>query len=207
MKSRYIIKNMLIRIISLTLLVFLSASCSVMSLLNSGTTHIKYTVSRATFNGELYQNVSRISNISGSIRHVESPQGRNWAIGFRILPSIHFDNTEYESGGTRTSSRTGVLEGLPQVNVKRLSGFGNARVIVHTPIGQFGLTGGFGGTLYRFEEVGYFSTIKTSEIRKAELAYTGFFTERFFTIIGPRYYNDGNEQYVFAFRLGYYWGE
>ena len=198
---------MLIRIISLILLVFLSASCSVLKLLNSGTAHIKYTVSRATFNGQLYENVSRLGNISGSVRHVEHPKGRKWGIGFRILPSIHLDNTQYQSGGSRLSTTTSMIENLPIVNVKRLSSFANARLTIHTPIGQFGLTGGFGGTLYRFEEIGYYSTTKTSEIRKAEVAYTGFFTERFFTVIGPRYYNDGNEQYVFAVRLGYMWSE
>lgn len=181
-------------------------SCSSAKLLNAGTVHVKYTVSRASFDGQQYENKNRLGNISGSIRNVQHPNGKRWDANFRLTPSIHFSNTDYQSGGTRISPLTGILETLPEINVKRLSGLGNLKLTFHTPIGQFSLNGGFGGTVYKLKERGYYETIKTSEIRKIDLAYTGFFTKRFFAMIGPRYFNDGNEQYVFSARLGYFWG-
>lgn len=184
----------------------LLSSCSAAKLLNSGTVHLKYAVSRATFNGQLYENKSRLSNVSGSIRNVQHPNGKKWDINLRIRPSIHFHNTTYQSGGTRISPTTSLLETLPDINIKRLSGIGNIKLTLHTPIGQFGAAGGFGGTLYKLREEGYYETVKTSEIRKLEFAYTGFLSKRIFVILGPRYFNDGNEQYVFALRLGYFWG-
>lgn len=195
-----------LRNLSLILLVLMSTSCGTSKLLNSGTVHVKYTVSRASFNDQQYENKSRLGNISGSIRSVQHPNGKKWDASFKLTPSIHFDNTTYQSGGTRPSPTTGLTELLPEINIKRFSGFGNLKLNFHTPIGQFSLTGGFGGTLYKLKEEGYYETIKTSEIRKIEFAYTGFLSKRFFVLIGPRYYNDGNEQYVMAVRLGYFWG-
>jgi hypothetical protein len=195
-------------LIALFIFITLINSCSSSDmLLNSGTVHVKYTVSNATFNGELYENKTRLGSVSASIRNTEHPSGKKWGASFKIHPSIHFSNTTYQSGGTRISSTTGILENLPEINIKRLSTLGSLKLNFHTPIGQFSLTGGFGGTLYKLKEKGTYETIKTSEIRKLGLAYTGFFTKRFFVMIGPRYFNDGNEQYVFAARLGYFWGK
>ena len=195
----------------LILLIFILAgltSCSSSDLiLNSGTVHVKYTVSKATFNGQLYENKTRLGSVSGSIRNVQHPIGKKWDASFKILPSIHFSNTTYQSGGTRYNNQSGVIEALPDINIKRLSTLGSLKLNFHTPIGQFSLTGGFGGTLYKLKEMGTYETVKTSEIRKLGLAYTGFLTKRFFLMIGPRYFNDGNEQYVFAVRLGYFWGK
>ncbi len=176
-------------------------------LLNAGTVHVKYTVSNASFDNQLYENKNRLGSISASIRNVDHPAGKNWGASFKLHPSIHFSNTTYQSGGTRISTSTGQLEGLPEINIKRFSTLGSLKLNFHTPIGQFSLTGGFGGTLYKLKEKGTYETIKTSEIRKLGFAYTGFFTKRFFAMIGPRYFNDGNEQYVFAVRLGYFWGK
>jgi len=198
---------MLRKLLAPILLLFFLSSCGTTKLLNSGTVHVKYTVSRATFNNELYENKNRLGNVSGSIRNVQHPAGRRWAANFKLVPSIHFSNTDYQSGGTRTSTTTGQLEPLPEINIKRLSGLGNLKLTFHTPIGQFTFNGGFGGTVYKFREKGNYETIKTSEIRKLGMAYTGFFAKRFFAMIGPRYFNDGNEQYVFAARLGYFWGD
>lgn len=201
--------NMKLFKISLILIALLAlSSCSSTDmLLNSGTVHVKYTVSNATFDGQLYENKNRLGNISASIRNVSHPEGKNWGASFKLHPSIHFSNTTYQSGGTRISHRTGLLENLPDINIKRLSTLASLKLNFHTPIGQFSLTGGFGGTLYKLKEEGYYETVKTSEIRKLGFAYTGFLTKRFFVMIGPRYFNDGNEQYVFAARLGYFWGK
>lgn len=198
---------MFTRLLSLILLLLFLTSCGTSKLLNSGTVHVKYTVSRATFNNQLYENKSKLGNISGSIRNVQHPNGRNWDANFKILPSIHFDNTTYQSGGSRRNHMTNIAEVLPELNIKRIFGFGNLRLNFHTPIGQFGITGGFGGTFYKLEEDGYYSTIKTSEIRKLEVTYTGFISERFFVLIGPRYFDDGNDHYILAARLGYFWGK
>lgn len=171
---------------------------------------MKYRATRATYNNELYENKDRFGNISGSIRHVQHPNGRKWGANFGITPSIHYSNMRFQSGGTRISSTTGLTEPLPDVKIHRVSLLGNLKFTVHTPIGQFGVAGGFGGSMYRFTEIGNFETIKTTEVRRIDLAYTGFFTERFFFMMGPRYFNygssDGDEEYVFAVRLGYFWG-
>ncbi len=197
---------MLNKLLAAIFLLWILSSCGTTKLLNSGTVHVKYTVSRATFNDHLYENKTRLGNISGSIRNVQHPAGRRWAANFKLVPSVHFSNTDYVSGGSRISTTTSLIEPLPDINIKRLSGLGNLKLTFHTPIGQFTFNGGFGGTVYKFKEVGFYETFKTSEIRKLGMAYTGFFTKRFFVMIGPRYFNDGNEQYVFAARLGYFWG-
>ena len=44
-------------------------------------------------------------------------------------------------------------------------------------------------------------------IRRIDFAYVAFFSKRFFFLMGPRYYREQYETFVFAMRLGYFWGD
>jgi hypothetical protein len=87
-----------------------------------------------------------------------------------------------------------------------LAGFGNLKLILHTPIGAFAATGGFGGALSKFDKMNG-SDYKRTEIRKVDFVYYRFLTKRIFLLMGPRYYKEQYEQVTFAFRLGYFWGK
>lgn len=180
--------------------------CSLLSLLNSGTANLKYTVAETKFNDIKYENKSRIGDVSFSIRNVQHPKihGR-WNINLRPSPSLHADTMTYQTGHTRVNS-DGVTETLPNIKVKRLMMLANLKLTTHTPIGAFALSAGFGGGVIKTEDGQGLDTITTREVRRIDLAYYGFFTDRFFLLMGPRYYKEQNESYVFSFRLGYFWG-
>lgn len=183
-------------------------SCGISSILNSGTVHIKYTEADAEFHGIEYQNEDKLGDVSVSIRNVQHPETwGNWALNFKISPSLHLDRTHYTTSQTLFSPIAGLTQNYPDIDIHRFIGFLNAKIITHTPIGQFVLTGGFGGTAYRMTDTSGLDTIKTSEIKKLDFVWIGFLSKRIFMLIGPRYYHqsDQNKQYVFALRLGYYW--
>jgi hypothetical protein len=177
-------------------------SCAITRLLNSGTVNIKYRVSEATFDGVTYEEKERLTDPSFSIRNVQHPKSHGrWNFNVRITPSIHYDDTTY---GTLAKKPTG--EAYPDINLKRFIGFANLKSTFHTPVGAFALSAGFGGTVYKLDDGQGLETIKTREIRRLDLAYYAFFSRKFFLLMGPRYYKAGHETYIFAFRLGYFWG-
>jgi hypothetical protein len=184
-----------------------TCSCSLLSLLNSGTIHVKYQVSKAKLNDVDYEEVSRLTNPSFSIRNIQHPKayGR-WNFNFRVTPSVHYDDTDYETGASEYSFLTMRNEKRPNINIKRGISMANAKFTTHTPIGAFALTGGFGGTVYKMSDGGALDTIKTREIKRIDLAWSAFLSKRFYVLAGPRYYKAGYESYIFAFRIGYFWG-
>lgn len=188
----------------LFLSIILLNSCAVTKLLNSGTVHAKYTVVKAKFDGVNYENKERLGTVSFSVRNVQHPREfGKWNFNIRLTPSVHFDNITYQTGHP-DPVRSG--ESMPDINVKRLIGMGNLKFSTHTPIGAFVLTGGFGGAVSKLDDGRGLNTIKTTEIRRLDLAYVGFFAKRFFFLAGPRYYKEQYESFVFAFRVGIFWG-
>lgn len=178
-----------------------------MSLLNSGTVSVKYRVSEAKFDNVDYEAKERLTNPSFSIRNIQHPRkhGR-WNINFKVTPSLHYDDTDYQTGKVSFNKETGRLEKLPIINIKRGITIANAKVTTHTPIGAFALSAGFGGTIYTMSDGAGLDTVKTREIRRLDLVWSGFLSKRLFVLAGPRYYKAGYESYVFAFRIGYFWG-
>lgn len=176
--------------------------------MNSGSVNIKYQVSEATLQGIRYEEVARVTNPSFSIRNIQHPRayGR-WNFNFRITPSLHYDDTDYETGELEFNVVTNDFQKRRNINIKRGISMANAKFSLHTPLGAFTLTGGFGGTIYKMDDGGAINTIKTREIRRLDFTWTGFLSRRFFILVGPRYYKAGYESYVFAFRLGYFWGK
>jgi len=186
------------------LILILLSSCSVF---NSGTAHLKYTVMDATFDDIEYENSEKLSDVSASIRRVQHPKAYGkWNINVNIAPSIHFDKNRFTTDETFINEQ-GIVEKHPDIMLKRLSSFANLKLTTHTPIGAFVLTGGFGGTFYDLSDGRGLDTLKTREIRKLDLAYVGFFSDRFFVLVGPRYYKEAFEQFIFAFRIGFFWGD
>ncbi|MDC1175311.1 hypothetical protein OAT67_07935 [Bacteriovoracaceae bacterium] len=177
-----------------------------MKLLNSGTGNIKYTVSETKFNDIKYENKSRIGNVSFSIRNVQHPKTYGkWNMNLKISPSLHADDTTYQTAHTYINT-SGALATLPDINVKRLMMLANLKLTTHTPIGAFALSGGFGGGVIKTKDGQALDSVTTREVRRIDLAYYTFFTDRFFLLMGPRYYREASESFVFAFRLGYFWG-
>jgi len=183
------------------------SSCGALKLLNSGTANIKYRVSEARIEGNNYREVERFSNPSISVRNVQHPRkhGR-WNVNFRMTPSFHYNDIDYESGGT-IFNEAGNRVSLPNLNVKNLIGMGNAKLTLHTPIGAFALSLGFGGAISKLDNGSSLNTIQTREVRKIDLAWSAFFARRFFILAGPRYYKTDYEIFSFAFRLGFFWGK
>ena len=183
------------------------SSCAVTRLLNSGTVNIKFRNAEATFEEERYEIAEHITNPSFSVRNVQHPRAwGNWNFNLRITPSIHYDDNTYQTGASFFNTRTQQTEKRPDINVRRGIALANLKATVHTPIGAFALSGGFGGTMYRLNDGQGLDTLKTREIRRLDLARYAFFTKRFFVLMGPRYYKTDYETYEFAFRIGYFWG-
>jgi hypothetical protein len=200
-------RNWSIFLFSLFFLPWLS-SCGVASLLNSGTAHIKYTVSRANLEGVTYEEKDRLGNVSFSVRNVQHPKAwGKWNMNFKITPSVSIDKQRFGTLETHFNNTTGRTEQLPDIDVHRFMGFANLKITAHTPIGAFAAAGGFGGTAYRITDGAGLDSIRTREVRKLDFVYIGFFAKRFFLLMGPRYYKAGYESYTFAFRLGYFWGK
>lgn len=183
-------------------------SCAVFRLLNSGTANIKYRTSEATINGIKYEESDRVTSPSFSIRNVQHPKPYGkWNFNVRLSPSIHYDDQTYQTGKTYFNPVSGINEVFRPVRVRRGILLGNLKFTTHTPIGAFSLSGGFGGTVYNFDDGAGLQTTKTREIRRLDFVWYGFFTRRFFILAGPRYYNAGYETFEFAFRIGYFWGK
>lgn len=188
-------------------ILFSLSSCSVLSLLNSGTAHLKYTVAKAKFNDITYENKNRLGNVSVSVRNVQHPKAWGvWNSNLKITPSLHFDSQTYQTGEKQTLSN-GLEENYPDITVKRLMSFANLKWTNHTPIGSFALTAGFGGGIIKTDDGQGLNSVTTREIRRVDFAYTAFFAKRGFFLMGPRYYRGRNESFVFAFRLGLFWGD
>jgi len=192
------------------LLIYLTASlpsCAVLRLLNSGTANIKYRASEATINGIKYEESDRVTSPSFSIRNVQHPKPYGkWGFNVRVSPSLHYDDQTYQTGKTYFNQDSGNFDVFRPVRVRRGILLGNLKFTTHTPIGAFSLSGGFGGTMYNFDDGAGLQTTKTREIRRLDLVWYGFFTKRFFILAGPRYYKAGYETFEFAFRIGYFWG-
>ncbi|OUR97110.1 hypothetical protein A9Q84_12330 [Halobacteriovorax marinus] len=168
---------------------------------------MKYTSAEATIEGNRYEIKDRLANVSASIRQVDHPKKHGkWDLGMKISPSIHLDRLVFQTGHSMPDA-SGTYLRLPDLKYERLAGLANLRFTAFTPIGQFLITGGFGGAIYTLDDGQGLNTTKTREVRKLEFAYLGFLTKRIFILMGPRYYKSGFEQYTFAFRLGYFWGD
>ena len=195
------------KIVWLVILLPLISSCAVTRLLNSGTVNIKYRAVEATFEDEKYEISEHVTNPSFSIRNVQHPRAwGKWNLNLRLTPSLHYDDNTYQTGATFINTETGLEQTRPNINVRRGIILANLKTTLHTPIGAFALSGGFGGTMYRLDDGQGLNTIKTREIRRIDFAWYAFFTKRFFVLMGPRYYKAGYETYEFAFRIGYFWG-
>ncbi|MBT3583881.1 MAG: hypothetical protein HN509_03160 [Halobacteriovoraceae bacterium] len=178
------------------------SSCSLISLLNSGTAHIKYNVAKANLEGEQYENKSRWGDPSFSIRNVQHPRAwGKWATNIRLTPSIHGTRQTYQTGALKTNG-----DQLPDLKFRRGSLLANVKWTNHTPIGAFAISYGYGIGVYKLYNEEDINTIRGRPIQKVDLAYIGFLSKRFFFLMGPRYYKQDFEQYVFAIRLGYFWG-
>lgn len=165
---------------------------------------MKYTQATAKFNGITYENKERIGNVSVSIRNVQHPRkwGR-WNANIRLTPSIHLDRQLY---GTLHPHPDMPGQVMPDVESTRLMGLGNLKITIHTPIGAFAMSGGFGGTVSKIDDGNGLNTTTTREVRKLDLAWYAFFAKRFFILMGPRYYKESYETYQFALRIGVFWG-
>ncbi len=184
------------------------SSCAPLSIFNSGTVHVKYIKSKAEFYGAKYRERVKFRDPSASIRNVQHPKVfGDWDLNLRITPSIHYDDITYESEASIGINRAGGgIDRYPLINIKRGILLGNAKLTAHVPIGAFALSLGFGGSLYKING-GDIDSLKTREVRKVDFTYMAFFSERFFLLLGPRYYLSGNETLSFALRLGYFWGD
>lgn len=195
------------KFLGILILLTILSSCAVANLLNSGTVNIKFRNAEATFEEERYEIEEHVTNPSFSVRNVQHPRAwGNWNFNLRITPSFHYDDNTYQTGATFLNPETGQEQRRPNINVRRGIALANLKATVHTPIGAFALSGGFGGTVYRLNDGAGLDTYRTREIRRLDLAWYGFFSKRFFVLMGPRYYKTDYETYEFAFRIGYFWG-
>lgn len=182
----------------------LSGACS---LINSGNVNIKYTTSNVKFQGIKYENKNNIKDVSISLKNVQHPQRwGKWNFNMRILPSIHYDSTDFTTAQTYADAE-GNQVSYPEIQYKRLMTFANLGFNFHTPIGGFILSGGYGIAAYHKTDNAGLDTYRTRDIRKADLAYIGFLSKRIFVYVGPRYLKESYEEFIFAFRLGWYWGK
>ncbi|PIK15393.1 hypothetical protein [Halobacteriovorax sp. JY17] len=189
--------------IALLLILLLNSSCSIF---NAGTAHLKYSDIDAGLEGNKYELKEKLGSISASIRQLEHPKGyRSWDYIVKLSPSIHLDRFEFQAGVAATSPTT--TTNVYDLKYRRLSGLGNLKIEFFTPGGQLVFTAGFGGAIYRLDDGHGLKTTKTREVRKFDIAYSVFLTDRIFLMMGPRYYKTAFEQYTFTFRVGYFWGD
>jgi hypothetical protein len=200
--------SVLIRLSFLIFCVTFLNSCGVLKLLNSGTANIKYRVSEATLDNTKYEEKGRLTNPSISIRNVQHPSWyKNWDYNIRLTPSIHYDDQDYETGGTFIDPTNGLIVKRSDINIRRGITMANLKATLHTRAGAFTASAGFGGTMYKIDDGRGLNSIKTREIRRLDLVWYGFISDRFFVLTGPRYYKAGYETFEFAFRIGYFWGK
>lgn len=176
-------------------------------LINSGTVQLKYTDTEATFRGVKYENKEKLGEVSLSVRNVQHPGKYGpWNFNIRISPSVHFDRFVYvPQEKVYNDAGQDITPG--EVKVRRLKGFGNLKAYLHTPIGAFVATYGYGRAAYRQTDSEGLDTYRTREIKKIDFSWIGFFSRRFFVMMGPRYYEESYDSYVFAFRIGYMFGK
>ena len=93
------------------------------------------------------------------------------------------------------------------VKVRRLKTFANLKAYTHTPIGAFVATYGYGRAAFRQTDSDGLDTYRTREIKKIDFSWIGFFSKSYFVMMGPRYYEESYESFVFAFRIGYMFGK
>ncbi|ATH07605.1 hypothetical protein BIY24_06490 [Halobacteriovorax marinus] len=192
-----------LKIILFIFIFIINCSCSIF---NAGTVHLKYSDIDAGLEGNKYELKKKLGNISASVRQLEHPSFyRRWDYLVKLSPSIHFDRFNFQAGAATISPNS--VRPATELKYRRLSALGNVKVGFFTPIGQFVFTAGFGGGIYSMEDNHDLKTIRTREVRKFDLAYNAFLTERVFLMMGPRYYKTAFEQYTFIFRIGYYWGD
>lgn len=185
----------------------LASSCGMLSLLNSGTTHLKYTNSDTTFEDVHYENSEKFGDISFSIRNIQHPKKYgDWDLNVRLRPSLHFDKERYRVKKDQDSLDRDFSE-FPEIQIRRLLGFANLKLSAHTPVGAFALTGGLGGALSERRDDGIYRGRSSKLISKVDLVWIAFLSERFYVMLGPRYYREDYEQFVFALRLGYFWSD
>ena len=182
-------------------LIFLLPLVSSCSIFNAGTIHLKYSDIDAGLEGNKYELKKKLGSVSASIRQLEHPKGlRSWDYIVKLSPSLHLDRFMFQAGNTAVTE-------VHDLKYRRLSGLGNLKIAFFTPGGQLVFTGGFGGAIYSLNDGHGLNTLKTREVRKFDIAYSAFLTERLFLMMGPRYYKTAFEQYTFTFRIGYYWGD
>jgi hypothetical protein len=186
------------------LLPIILGSCG---LINASTVQLKYTDTEATFKGVKYENKEKLGEVSISVRNVQHPAKHGaWNFNIRISPSVHFDRFVY-GPIEKTYDDNGNDTTPGDVKVRRLKMFGNLKANFHTPIGAFVATYGYGRAAYRQTDQEGLDTYRTREIKKIDFSWIGFFSRRFFVMMGPRYYEESYESYVFAFRIGYMFGK
>lgn len=196
--------RILIKILTLCLFSTGLISCS---LINAGTVQMKYTDTEANFGGVKYENKQKVGNVSLSVRNVQHPKKYGqWNFNIRFSPSVHFDRFTYEAK-EKTYAEDGFETTPGDIKIRRLKFFMNAKTNLHTPIGAFVLTGGYGRTVFRLTDTKGLDTYRTREIKKVDFSWIAFLSNRMFLMMGPRYYKEAYESYVFAIRIGYMWGK
>lgn len=193
-----------LKILIILLIYLCSQGCSI---LNSGTVHMKYTTATARFDGVKYSNKERLKSISVSARNIQHPSlYPTWATTISLDPSIHYDTQVYGTLASKLNPQSGMIEPLPDIEIRRLSSFANVKAVQHTPIGAFTLSGGFGLGFSRLKDTRFVDTLMVRGMGKIDLNYVAFITPRFFFMVGPRYYRDSRDEFIVALRFGYFWG-
>lgn len=163
---------------------------------------MKYSDIDAGVEGNRYELKKKLGNVSASIRQMPHPKAyREWDYLVKLSPSIHLDRFDFQAGASTSSGLHHDLK------YRRLSALGNLKIGFFSPAGQLILTAGFGGGIYTLDDDMGLKTTKTKEVRKFDISYTAFISDRVFLMMGPRYYKASFEQYTFIFRIGYFWGE
>ena len=157
-----------------TMILLSSSSCSIF---NSATVHVKYTDVRAEIDDVDYENIEKFGNISSSIRRVQHPkQYDKWDINFSLSPTIHFDRQLFHPVGVTEE------DDVPDLTKSRLSILGNLKLTTHTPIGAFVLTGGYGQSFLKLSKDTGTESYRSTQIRRLDFVYLGFFARRFYTL-------------------------
>ena len=61
--------------------------------------------------------------------------------------------------------------------------------------------------IFRLTDTEGLDTYRTREVKKIDFSWIAFFSNRMFVMMGPRYYEEAYESYVFQFRIGYMFGD
>ena len=190
------------RIVQILTIISFSTACSIF---NSGTISIKRTETKANFYGKNYSDIKKWTDVSFSIRRIQHPKKYGeWNINLGLSPSIHLDRSHLGLDDPTVLLTKRHL--YPDVKIKRLSTLGNLKLILHTPIGAFAASAGIGIAGY-YAHSSTMNTYRTRQIRRIDLVWVGFLSKRLFILTGPRWYFEKTWQYVWAFRIGCFWGK